>query len=114
MGDNQAFIRQKAQQNVVHPGAEKILWSHHAIGKLVMEDLSRQDIEGALITCELIEDYPVQTRPLPDCLVLGWLVGQQPVHAVVAVDESSDRIFIVTVYRPEPRRWEDGYRRRKR
>ncbi|MCD6288905.1 MAG: DUF4258 domain-containing protein [Anaerolineae bacterium] len=112
-GRRQAFIWQKAKQNRLDPVGRKVLWSRHAITKLVVEGLSRQGVEQALISCEVIETYPAHTRPLPDCLVLGWLAEGQPIHAVIAIDETNDRIFVITVYRPDPRRWEDDYRTRK-
>jgi hypothetical protein len=109
----QTFIRQKAKENRPDPAGQKILWSRHTIAKLIVEGLSRREIEQALASCEVIEAYPARTRPLPDCLVLGWLAEGQPVHAVIAIDEMNDRVFVITVYRPDPRRWENGYRTRK-
>lgn len=64
--------------------------------------------------CDLIEDYPVLHRPLPDCLVLAWLMPGEPVHAVVAIDLERDRIFMVTVYKPSEEEWEDDWRTRKK
>ncbi|MBI5498067.1 MAG: DUF4258 domain-containing protein [Deltaproteobacteria bacterium] len=61
----------------------------------------------------MIEDYPAVHRPLPDCLVLGWAAAGAPVHAVVAVDKASNRVVIVTAYRPDPMRWSDGFTRRR-
>lgn len=110
----QAFIREKAEENQIDPQGMKVLWSRHAVGKLVTEGLSRQEVERALKTCEIVEDYPMATRPLPDCLVLGWVQAQDPLHAVVALDRKSDRIFVVTIYCPDPRRWEDDWKTRKR
>lgn len=34
-------------------------------------------------------------------------------NAVIAIDEPLDRIFVVTVYRPSAKRWEDDWRTRK-
>jgi hypothetical protein len=110
----QAFIRQRVQANPTRRECDKVLWSRHAIGKLIEEGISRQEIEEALATCEVIEKYPARTGPLPDCLVLGWIRNQEPIHAVVAIDEANDCVFVITVYRPDRRRWEDGYRVRKR
>ena len=64
-------------------------------------------------TCEIIENYPTRRRPLPDCLVLGWLTPSKPVHAVVAVDTDQDRLLILTVYLPNDKEWENDYRTRK-
>jgi hypothetical protein len=81
---------------------------------LVADHLTRRQVERALRECELIEDYPALHRPLPDCLVLGWLTPNEPVHAVVAIDLERDRIFMVTVYKPSEEEWEDDWRTRKK
>jgi len=110
----QSFIREKARQNERDPEGTKVFWSRHAVTELVADDLTRHQIEWALQECELIEDYPVLHRPLPDCLVLGWLTPGEPLHAVIAIDEERGRIFMVTVYRPSEEEWEDDWRTRKK
>jgi hypothetical protein len=74
--------------------------------------LSREAVETSLATCKIIEAYPDGHRPLPDCLVLAWLRPGEPLHAVIAVDAPNDRVFVVTVYRPDPERWSDDWTRR--
>jgi hypothetical protein len=106
----QRFIRRAATR--AHPGG--IVWSQHAVAKLALEDLARQAVEEALREGEIIEDYPPAHRPLPDCLILAHLSAGEPLHAVLAVDEPNDRLFVVTVYRPDPRRWTDDRRTRRR
>jgi len=113
MNLKQNFIRSKATENRNDPECKKILWSRHAITELLNDDLTRSEVEKALISCKVIEDYPAQHRPLPDCLVLGMLEYSVPIHAVVALDEINDRIFIITVYRPLKERWENDWRTRK-
>ena len=71
--DKQAFIRQKAVENQDNPDGSKIYWSRHALVEMVNDGLSRREVEQAFRQCEVIEDYPVVHRPLPDCLVLGKL-----------------------------------------
>ena len=107
------FILWKARQNKADPEGAKILWSRHGIVELVNEGWSRVAVEEGLQNCEIIEDYPTTHRPLSDCLVLGWLASEEPFHAVVAVDDTNDRLFIVTVYSPTTERWEDDWRTRK-
>jgi len=109
----QSFIREKALQNTRDPQSARVLWSRHAITELVADALTRQQVEQALQKCELIEDYPALHRPLPDCLVLGWLTTTEPLHAVVALDQQKDRILIVTVYRPSEEEWEHDWRTRR-
>lgn len=111
--DKQNFICTKAVENRNDPEGHKILWSRHAITELLNDDLIRSEVEKALVTCEVIEDYPSNHRPLPDCLVLGMMEYSNPLHAVVAIDEVNDRIFVVTVYRPSKERWENDWRTRK-
>jgi len=105
------FIRQKAKEHVPYNN-EKILWSLHAVKKLRNESLRKKEVENALKSCEIIEDYQGEGRPLPDCLVLGF-IGVVPLHIVTAVDMDTDRIIVVTVYKPHDARWKDGWRKRK-
>jgi hypothetical protein len=58
-------------------------------------------------------DHHPLHRPLPDCLVLTWLVANVPVHAVIALDPDRDRILMVTVYQPSEEEWEDDWKTRK-
>jgi hypothetical protein len=106
----QDFVRRLAARGQ----PTNVLWSRHAIGKLALEDLSRQAVEAALCSSEVIEDYPVAHRPLPDCLLLGHLSPAAPIHVVAAIDEPNDRLFIVTLYRPDPARWTHDSRTRRR
>ncbi len=111
--NKQDFIREKARQNKNDPEGTKILWSRHAIVELANEGWTRSEVEKALENGEVIEDYPTQHRPLPDCLVLGELGNGEPLHAVIAIDEANDRLFVVTVYKPKSEEWENDWRTRK-
>ena len=86
--EKQAFIRAKAAENRTDPSGARVFWSRHAIGEAIKESLTRVQVERALELAEIIEDYPVTHRVLPDCLTLAWLPGKRPLHAVVAVDEA--------------------------
>jgi hypothetical protein len=109
----QHFIHQKACQNSSHPEGAKIRWSRHGIIELFNEGWERTTVEAALQQCEVIENYPTRHRPLPDCLVLGWLETGEPIHAVIAIDEANDRLFVVTVYKPSAEEWKDDWRTRR-
>lgn len=102
----EAFIRTSAQRGAV-------AWSRHAIERRVLHRAPRVDVEAALAACEIIEVYPEPHRALPDCLVLAWLLMSEPLHAVIAVDLLNNRIFVITVYRPDPARWSDDWKRRR-
>jgi len=111
LADKENFIRDKAREHEAGSN-EKILWSLHAVSKLRTEGLRKKDVENSLKECIIIEDYVMEGRPLPGCLVLGF-IGQIPVHSVIAIDRDLDRIFIITVYKPSAERWENGWKRRK-
>ena len=84
--EKEGFIRKKAREHV--PGSnEKISWSLHAIAKLRIEGLRKKDIEASLKDCIIIEDYDMEGRPLPGCLVRGFL-AHLPVHSVIAMDRN--------------------------
>lgn len=102
----EAFIRTSAQRGAV-------AWSRHAIERRTLHRTTRSDVEGALVACEIIEVYPDAHRPLPDCLVLTWLRPSEPLHAVIAIDLLNNRIFVITLYRPDPARWSDDWKRRR-
>jgi hypothetical protein len=92
---------------------DRILWSLHAARRLARLPYSRSEIESGLSAAELIEDYPLGHRALPDCLVLVFLRDQEPVHLVVAVDSERERLLIVTIYSPDHERWTDEWRKRR-
>jgi hypothetical protein len=74
--------------------------------------ITDQEVYEAICTGEVIETYPDDT-PYPSVLLFGMTATKRPLHTVCAYDDEADRVVIVTVYQPDPRRWED-YRRRKR
>lgn len=111
--EKEQFIRQKAVDNQSHPEKNYIYWSRHAIVEMVRDELTRSEVEEALQQCAIIENYSVGHRPLPDCLVLTYGSNKRPLHAVVAIDENKDRIFVITVYLPSEERWHHDWRTRK-
>jgi len=106
------FVRERALASLGGLSGA-LIWTMHAWDRLLEQGLMRRAVVQALATCELIEDYPTTTRTLPDCLVLGLLAGNEAIHAVVAIDEAGDDIVVVTVYRPDPARWSDDFKRRR-
>jgi hypothetical protein len=82
--EKQLFIRKKAAENRSDPEGAKVYWSRHAIAELINDNLTRVEVEQGLECGEIIEDYPIGHRPLPDCLMLAKLSETQPIHAVIA------------------------------
>ncbi|MFC1707976.1 DUF4258 domain-containing protein [Planctomycetota bacterium] len=112
--DKAAWIRERVQRDLEDPGSHEVRWSAHAVREILNDGLTGREVEKALLQCELVEDYPTETRPLPDCLVLGRLRDGRPVHVVVALDEVRARILVVTVYIPSGGYWHADWQTRRR
>ena len=69
-----------------------------------------QDVYEAACSAEVLTDYPDDT-PYPSVLVLGFSASGRPLHVVCAYDSQEDTVVVVTVYEPDPGRWEDHRRR---
>jgi hypothetical protein len=101
--DNQTFICRKATER-------KVKWTRHALSKLASEPISTGDVEIALQQAEIIETYPHLHRFLPDCLVLAFILPDQPIHCVIGLNESQDYILMITIYRPAEEEWQNDWR----
>jgi hypothetical protein len=75
-------------------------------------EISEEDVRQVLETGEIIESYP-DDEPYPSRLVLGWS-GARPMHVVVADNRDQDEMIVITVYEPDPGRWEPGFSERRR
>jgi hypothetical protein len=58
----------------------------------------------------MIEDYPEDARGHSH-LLLGFTTGRRALHFVCAIHEGT--LVIITVYRPDPRLWQNDRKRRK-
>ncbi|MBI4609834.1 MAG: DUF4258 domain-containing protein [Candidatus Rokubacteria bacterium] len=73
--------------------------------------LAVREIEEALCSsnAEIIEDYPSDPRGR-SFLLLGFTEAGAPIHLVCGLAEE---LVIITLYRPDPRRWINWRRRRE-
>jgi len=86
--------------------------SDHADEEANADSLLLDDVLESVLTGEIIEEYPTDW-PYPSCLVLGFTGGREPVHSVWAYNAANAWAVLVTVYRPDPRKWTDWRFRRK-
>jgi hypothetical protein len=89
----------------------KLIFRVHAVERMFQRSIDEEDVREALEAGEVIEDYPDDT-PYPSRLILGW-AGARPLHVVVALNSQDNERIIITVYVPDPKHWEPGYRRRR-
>lgn len=74
--------------------------------------ITDQEVYEVICGGEAIESYPEDT-PYPSVLIFGRTLLNRPLHILCAYDSEAGQAVIITVYQPDPRRWEE-YRRRKR
>jgi GAF domain-containing protein len=95
--------------------ADRVLYSRHARDEMRYEEfgaISDVEVGEAIANATLVEEYPDDT-PYPSALLLGRTSTERPLHIVCAYAEVEDRTVVVTVYQPDPERWDDELRRRK-
>jgi hypothetical protein len=90
---------------------QRLVFRVHAIQRMFERGIAKEDVRQALSTGKTIEAYP-EDQPYPSRLVLGW-VGTRPIHVVVADNLVQQETIVVTVYEPDPTRWETGFERRR-
>lgn len=73
--------------------------------------ITDREVSELVESAELLEEYP-DDRPYPSCLLFGPTRSGRPLHVVAAYDDAEPRVIVITVYQPDPEKWE-GYRRRK-
>lgn len=101
---NIAAIQKKIKQ-----GKYSISFTHTE--KLRQRRIKAENIEQAITTSMLIEDYPEERRG-PSCLILGF-AGKRPLH-VVCGRLDADEVLIITAYEPDVAEWENDWQTRKR
>ena len=94
-------------QRLIRQGKYEL--SIHAQQERLEENLDVTEIEEAVAHGEILEEYPNDPRG-ESCLVLGY-AGTKPIHAVLGWarrrGEGEKTLRIITVYIPQPPKWED-------
>lgn len=93
--------------------SNKIKISGHADEEAVDDNLALAEILQSVQSGEIIEDYPTD-KPYPSCLVFGIGEVQSPIHSVWAYNDVNGWAVLITVYRPDPKRWIEWKTRRKK
>ena len=88
-----------------------VIYSRHAIERMFQRAIAPEEVVAVLQSGETIASYPEDT-PYPSLLLLGQ-AQNQPVHIIVARDPTTDRCYVVTVYRPDSQLWGPDYKTRR-
>ena len=84
----------------------KMEWTNHVQQRILQRGLSRQSVKDAIMSGEIIEDYPYD-YPFPSCLILGT----NQIHVVCGIGIGI--LWIVTAYRPTEDKWEADLKTRR-
>lgn len=89
----------------------RFVYRAHALRRMFERQIPPSVVESVVRSGTTIETYPEDT-PYPSRLVLGWVQGR-PVHVVLADNRDGDEVVVITVYQPDPARWDASFSRRQ-
>jgi len=86
-------------------------FSKHAVDQSILRHIRVQEVREAIANGQIIEDYP-DDKYGPSCLIGGLTEAQRPIHVQCSYP-TRPLIKIITVYEPDPQRWNDQFTQRK-
>jgi hypothetical protein len=89
----------------------KIFFRVHAIQRMFERKVSVRNVSQALQSGEIIEDYSAE-MPEPGRLILGFQ-GKRPIHVVASENPETNEVIVVTVYIPDPQKWDKNFKGRR-
>jgi hypothetical protein len=89
----------------------QILFRVHAIQRMFERGISENKVRHALEVGETIEDYSSE-MPEPGRLILGFQ-GKHPIHVVASENQPANEVIVITVYIPDPNKWNKDFKSRK-
>ncbi len=88
-------------------------FSRHVLKAAADDNILLRDLISGVAFGEVVEDYPDYYAG-PCCLVLQSDASGNPIHVLWGIKKDSDGPAIgITCYKPDPSRWETGFRRRR-
>jgi len=89
---------------------DRFEFSQHAQREAAAEQISVDDVKQALLTGQELEPYPHDARG-PSCLMVGQDEHDRWLH-VLCGNFDRGNVLIITVYLPQPPKWQDPWTRR--
>jgi len=88
-----------------------VRFTRHAFERLFERAVHPDAVLGIIHEGEVVASYP-DDLPYPSVLILGFEGGKAP-HVVVAQDPENRICIVVTVYKPDPKLWNDDFKTRR-
>lgn len=89
----------------------KLLFRLHTVQRMFERGVSCRNVRQVLEMGETIEDYSAE-MPEPSRLILGFQ-GRRPLHVVASENPETHQLTIVTVYVPDPGKWNKDFKSRR-
>ena len=89
---------------------DAVVLTQHLLLRCHEREIKVDDIMAVILRGEIIEQYPTD-YPYPSCLMVYGLDKDKYLHVVAGIGEN--RLWIITAYHPDKRKWDDRYRTRK-
>lgn len=89
----------------------KTIFRVHAVQRMFERNISVNKVRQALEMGETIEDYSLE-MPEPSRLILGFQ-GKRPFHVVTSENPETNETTIITVYVPDPEKWNKDSKSRR-
>jgi len=83
--------------------ADQFEFSKHAVDQSIIRQISVQEFREAVLSGEIIEDYP-DDKYGPSYLILGFTLAGRPLH-IQCSHPSRPLLKIITLYEPSPDLW---------
>ncbi len=91
-----------------------IFFTKHAISRMFERSISHDSVIKTINEGQVIKEYP-EDKPYPSLIYLS-IVDDIPLHVVCAIDKSTGdgiKYYVITVYIPSSKEWEDDYRTKR-
>ena len=83
-------------------------FSDHSVKRMIQRSVTRAEVEGVILSGEIIEEYP-DDKYSPSCLIYGKTEVGRDLHIQVTYPPT---VVVITVYEPDPKEWVDWRTRR--
>ena len=84
----------------------------HATQQMFKRGVNEKDVRLLLAGGTIIEYYH-DDFPFPSLLIYGVSNDNRPLHAIVGIDVDMQRLYLITVYEPDPEKWSSNFTRRR-
>ena len=93
--------------------AGEVRISDHGYDELAEDQLTAREVVAGVQEAVIVEEYPNYPKG-PSVLLVQKDQAGEPIHVVWGIPRGHDKpAVLVTAYRPDPERWEEGFIKRR-